>query len=176
MHYNYCITWHCGHGPTWTRKACSEQGGELAVQFSHTFLENQFSSPKWQTVKRRRKRGKLFPFTSSRSILKTTWPQQLCSGNARYSLLHFHTKMYFALTDVTINFVQNTHTLPPKPFTSTQVFEPPKQCKEKICANRKHFRVYHKSISPPSEQGNGTCRSSEVRGEAPAFCAEGLYL
>lgn len=44
--YNYRTTWPRGHGPTWTRKAGSERGGELATQFSHTFLEKQFSSPK----------------------------------------------------------------------------------------------------------------------------------
>lgn len=44
--YDYHITWHRGHGPTWTRKARSERGRELAMQLSHTFLKNQFSSPK----------------------------------------------------------------------------------------------------------------------------------
>lgn len=74
--HNYCITWHRGHGPTWTRRALSKQGGELGMPFSHTSLQNQFSSPKWQTENRRR-RKKLLPFTGSRSVLKMTWSQQL---------------------------------------------------------------------------------------------------
>lgn len=76
FHNNYCITWHRGHGPTWTRRALGEQGGELGMPFSHTSLQNQFSSPKWQTENRRRKE-KLLPFAGSSSVLNMTWSQQL---------------------------------------------------------------------------------------------------
>lgn len=116
FHNNYCITWHRGHGPTWTRRALGERGGELGMPFSHTSLQNQFSSPKWQTENTRRNE-KLLPFAGSSSVLNTTWSQQLLAIQDTAFCISAQ-KRISSLEETAINFVQNINTFPPE-FIST---------------------------------------------------------